>query len=74
VSVRATRVGARSIRVDVRNAGPDTTRGLVARITLGDAERASGPRVLRSEAGTLRFAVPPLPPGAARSFNFALRG
>ena len=74
VSVRATRVGARSIRVDVRNAGPDTTRGLVARITLGDAERASGPRVLRSEAGTLRFAVPPLPPGGARSFNFALRG
>ncbi len=73
VTTRATRVDARGLRVDLRNTGRDTVRGLVARVTLGDGERVSGSaRALKSEAGTLRFVVPPLPPGAERSWRFAI--
>jgi peptidoglycan/xylan/chitin deacetylase (PgdA/CDA1 family) len=73
VTVSATRLDARTLRVDVRNAGADTVRGLVARVTFGDGERASGAaRVLKSEVGTLRFAVPALPPGAERVFRFSV--
>lgn len=73
VSTRATRLDARTLRLEVRNAGRDTVRGLVARVALADGERASGSvRVLKSEAGTLRFVVPPLPPGAERSWRFAI--
>jgi peptidoglycan/xylan/chitin deacetylase (PgdA/CDA1 family) len=74
VTTRATRLGPRALRVQIRNAGPDTVRGLVARVTLGDGERASGggARVLKSEAETLRFVVPPLAPDAERSFQFSV--
>ncbi|MGQ0714432.1 MAG: polysaccharide deacetylase family protein [Gemmatimonadaceae bacterium] len=73
VEVRATRPDARSIRVEVRNTGPDTVPGLVARVTLGDGERAAGTvRELRTPAGTLRFVVPALPPGGQRSFRFTI--
>jgi peptidoglycan/xylan/chitin deacetylase (PgdA/CDA1 family) len=73
VTVRATRLDASSLRVDVRNAGADTVRGLIARVTLGDGERASGAaRVLRAEAGALRFVVPPLAPGAERVVRFTV--
>ncbi len=73
VTTSATRVDARTLRVDLRNTGRDTVRGLVARVTLGDGERASGSaRVLKSQAGTLRFVVPPLSPGAERSWRFAI--
>jgi peptidoglycan/xylan/chitin deacetylase (PgdA/CDA1 family) len=74
VTTRATRVDARTLRVDLRNTGRDTARGLVARVTLGDGVRASGqPRVLRSDTGSLRFVVPPLAPGAERTFRFAIK-
>ena len=73
VTTRATRIDSRTLRVDLRNTSRDSVRGLVARVTLGDGERASGqPRVLRSEAGELRFVVPPLGPGAERTFRFAV--
>ena len=72
VTVRATRLDARTLRVDIRNAGAATARGLVARVTLGDGERASGATVLKSDAGMLRFAVPPLAPQAERSFRFSI--
>ena len=73
VTTRATRLDARTLRVEVRNAGSDTVRGLIARVALADGERASGSvRVLKSEAGMLRFVVPPLPPGAERSWRFAI--
>lgn len=73
VTSRATRVDGRTLRVDVRNTGHDTVRGLVARVTLAEGERASGSaRVLKSEAGTLRFVVPPLAPGAERTWRFTL--
>ena len=74
VTARAKRIDPRTLRVDLRNTGRDTVRGLVARVTLGDGERGSGqPRVLRSEAGELRFAVPPLAPGEERAFRFAVK-
>jgi peptidoglycan/xylan/chitin deacetylase (PgdA/CDA1 family) len=73
VTVRATRVDARTLRVDIRNTGTTTVRGLVARVTLGDGERAAGgPRVLKSDVGTLRFAVPALGPAARRAFRFSV--
>ena len=73
VTARATRVDARTLRVDVRNAGPDTVSGLVARVTLGDDERASGTvRVLKSDAGMLRFVVPALPPRVERTWTFRI--
>ena len=73
VRIAATRVGPRTLEVNVRNTGGDTVRGLVARVALGDGERASGAaRVLKSEAGVLRFVVPPLPPGGRRTFRFSL--
>jgi peptidoglycan/xylan/chitin deacetylase (PgdA/CDA1 family) len=73
VTTRATPLGPRTLRVDIHNAGPDTLRGLVARVTLGDGERASGAaRVLKSEPGTLRFVVPPLAPGARRAVRFVI--
>jgi peptidoglycan/xylan/chitin deacetylase (PgdA/CDA1 family) len=73
VTIRATRLDARTLRVDIRNAGPDTVRGAVARVALGDGERASGSvRVLRSEPGVLRFVVPALAPGAERALRFSL--
>lgn len=73
VTTRATRLDARALSVELRNTGRDTVRGLVARVTLADGERASGAaRVLKSEAGTLRFIVPPLPPGAERAWRFAI--
>ena len=73
VSVIATRLDSRTLRVTVHNTGNGTVRGLVARVTLGDGERASGAaRVLKSEAGTLRFVVPDLAPSAARVFRFAV--
>jgi peptidoglycan/xylan/chitin deacetylase (PgdA/CDA1 family) len=73
VTVRATRLDARTLRVDIRNTGADTVRGLVARATLDDGERASGAaRVLKSEVGTLRFVVPALAPGAERAFRFSV--
>jgi peptidoglycan/xylan/chitin deacetylase (PgdA/CDA1 family) len=73
VTTRATRVNARTLRVGVHNAGPDTVRGLVARVTLADGERASGaaPR-LKSDRGTLRFTVPPLPPGTQGTWTFVI--
>ena len=74
VTARATRVDARTIRVDIRNTGPATVRGLVARVALGNGERASGSaRVVKSEAGTLRFIVPPLAPGEEQTWRFAIR-
>jgi peptidoglycan/xylan/chitin deacetylase (PgdA/CDA1 family) len=73
VTLRATRLGARTLRVDVRNGGATPVRGLVARVTLGDGERASsGTGVLKSDVGTLRFAIPPLSPGAERAFRFSI--
>jgi peptidoglycan/xylan/chitin deacetylase (PgdA/CDA1 family) len=73
VTMRATRLDARTLRVDVQNAGPDTVRGLVARVALADGERASGSAaLLKSDAGTLRFVVPALPPGAERVWRFAV--
>jgi peptidoglycan/xylan/chitin deacetylase (PgdA/CDA1 family) len=73
VTVRATRLNARTLRVDIRNTGTSTMRGLVARVTLGDGERATGRAgVLKSEVGTLRFAVPALAPGAERAFRFSV--
>jgi peptidoglycan/xylan/chitin deacetylase (PgdA/CDA1 family) len=73
VTVRASRLDGRTLRVDVRNAGADTVRGLIARVILGDGERASGAaRVLLAEPGVLRFIVPPLPPGVERIFRFTL--
>lgn len=73
VTTRATRADARTLRVALRNTGRDTVRGLVARVALGEGERASGSaRVLRSDAGVLRFVVPPLPPGAERAWRFAI--
>src|SRR5688572_27884320 len=73
VTTSAIRVSPRALRVDIRNTGPDTVRGLIARVALGDGERASGAaRVLRSEAGTLRFVVPPLAPGATREVRFVI--
>ncbi len=76
VTTRAARVGARALQVEIHNAGPDTARGLVARVTLGDGERASGgrARVVKSEAGTLRFWVPPLGPGERRVWRFGVSG
>ena len=71
VSTRATRLDARTLRVDVRNAGPDTVSGLVVRVALADGERVSGSaRVLKSESGTLRFVIPALPPGSERVWTF----
>ena len=73
VSTRATRLDARTLRVEVRNAGRDTVSGVVARVALGDGERASGTvRVLKSDVGTLRFVVPPLPPGVERTWRFVI--
>jgi peptidoglycan/xylan/chitin deacetylase (PgdA/CDA1 family) len=73
VTARATRVDARTLRVGIRNTGRDTVRGLVARVTLANGERASGAaRVLTSETGTLRFIVPPLAPGAEHVWRFAI--
>ena len=73
VRVAATRTGAHTLEVTVHNTGAETVRGLVARVTLGDGERASGGgRVLKSDAGILRFAVPALPPGGRRTFRFSL--
>ncbi len=73
VTARATRVDARTLRVDLRNTGRDTVRGLVARLVLPDGERASGTaRVLKSDMGTLRFVVPPLAPGAERAWRFSI--
>jgi peptidoglycan/xylan/chitin deacetylase (PgdA/CDA1 family) len=73
VTTRATRLDARSLRVDLHNTGPDTVRNLVARVTLGDGDRASGARVLKSGAGVVRFAVPTLAPGEARTLRFVVR-
>ena len=73
VTTRATRLDARTLRVDLRNTGRDTVRGLVARVSLAVGERASGSaRMLKSEPGTLRFVVPPLAPGAERVWRFAI--
>lgn len=73
VTTRATRVDGRTLRVELRNTGRDTVRGVVARVTLADGERASGAaRSLRSDAGTLRFAVPPLAPGEERAWRFSI--
>ncbi len=73
VTTRATKLDARTLRVDIHNTGRDTVRDLVARVTLGDGERASGlPRVLKSEPGTLRFLVLPLAPGAERVWRFSI--
>jgi peptidoglycan/xylan/chitin deacetylase (PgdA/CDA1 family) len=73
VMIDATRLDTRILRVNVRNAGTSTASGLIARVVLGDGERAAGAvRGLRSEAGTLRFAIPPLPPGTGRSFRFTI--
>lgn len=73
VSVRATR-DARTLRVEVRNGGTETVRGLVARVTLADGERATGAaRILKSsEPGTLRFIVPDLAPRTSRVFRFSV--
>ena len=74
VTIRATRLDARTLRVDIRNGGPSTITDLVARVTLGDGEQASGAlRVLKSESGMLRFRVPPLRPGTERAFRFTVR-
>ena len=71
VTIRATRLDSRTLRVEIRNMGRETIGGLVARVTLSDGERASGPlRVLKSESGMLRFVVPPLGPSAEQSFRF----
>jgi peptidoglycan/xylan/chitin deacetylase (PgdA/CDA1 family) len=74
VTTRAVRVGPRALQVEIHNAGPDTAHGLVARVTLGDGERASGggARLVKSEAGTLRFVVPPLAPGERRVWRFGV--
>lgn len=73
VTTRATRLDARTLTVALHNTGRDTVRGLVARVALAGGARASGSaRVLKSEAGTLRFIVPPLPPGAERTWKFAI--
>jgi peptidoglycan/xylan/chitin deacetylase (PgdA/CDA1 family) len=72
VSVHATRLNARTLRLVVRNTGPHTVQGLVARVALDDGERASGAGVLKSDAGTLRLAVPPLAPGAERALRFSI--
>jgi peptidoglycan/xylan/chitin deacetylase (PgdA/CDA1 family) len=73
VTIRAMRLDARTLRVSIRNTGADTVRGLVARVTLGDDERAiGGAPVLKSDAGTLRFAVPALSPGGERAFRFSV--
>lgn len=73
VTVRATRLDARTLRVTIHNGGTHTITGLVARVTLGDGERASGvARVLKSEPEMLRFAVPSLRSGAERTFRFTL--
>jgi hypothetical protein len=47
-------------------------QGLVARVALDDGERARGAGVLKSDAGTLRLAVPPLAPGVERAFRFSI--
>ena len=74
VTVAATRMDSRTLRVVVHNTGPETVHGLVARVTLGDGERASGAaRVLKSEAGVLRFVVPALAPGGRRTVRFSVR-
>jgi peptidoglycan/xylan/chitin deacetylase (PgdA/CDA1 family) len=72
VSLRATRLDARTLRVEIRNTGIRAVQGVVARVALDDGERAVGPGVLKSEVGTLRFVVPALAPGAERAFRFSI--
>lgn len=75
VTMRATRVDARGLRVDFHNTGPDTVRGLIGRVTLGDGERGSGgARLLKSDAGVLRFVVPTLAPGARSTVRLVVSG
>lgn len=74
IDVRASRVGARALRVHVRNTGADTLRGAIARVYIAAGGRWAGAaRVLPADPGVLRFTVPALAPGAARTFQFTRR-
>jgi peptidoglycan/xylan/chitin deacetylase (PgdA/CDA1 family) len=65
------RTTADALVVTVRNSGTRAVTGAVARTVLQEPRRVAGAntRILASDAGVVRLALPVIPPGATRSFT-----
>jgi peptidoglycan/xylan/chitin deacetylase (PgdA/CDA1 family) len=69
-------VTSNALVVTVRNRGPRPVSGAVARTVLEEPRRVVGAttRLLASEAGVVRLALPVIPAGATRSFTVRFDG